>query len=145
MEPVTVIVVGSLGELVKKSIETDSRIVDSKGDRSILLESASLHRLLEEWPVLDADRAAMLETGMKMSISKLQSTEKELEELLSKMEGEVGGANGFHLRLLAFNMLKYRNEIRKQIVELNKLSGGIGRASAIPQDAELVIVKEGWQ
>jgi len=139
-----VIVVGSLGELVKKLIETEMRIREAPKDRDILLEVASLHRLLEQWPVVDSEKADNIQMGMRLSIAKLKATELELSELLPKVDNSQHlSENSFWLKQLASDMLKYMNEVRKQIVELNKLSGGVGKASALSPDAKLIIAQEG--
>ena len=142
---IVTIVVSSLGELNKKLIELEIRIPKEHRDRSLLLEIASLKKILEEWPVLDREKAHLLHTCMRMSVIKLQSCELELEEHLKKIDSQTSCESTqsiFWLIRLASDMLRYRKEIRKQISELNKLSGGIGKASAVSPDAEVVLIKE---
>ena len=144
--PVTkVIVVGSLGELVKKSIEVDLRCTEDPKDRPTLLESASLRSLINEWPVLDAEEVFLLCRGMRFSIAKLQRAEKEGREILKKMREDpsYGDSNSFWFRHVVEEVFHRMDEVRYQIAELNKLSGGVGKASEIPQNVEFVIAKVG--
>jgi len=139
----TVVVIGSLGELVKKIVELQIRITEDPSNREAMLEEASLQQLLGEWPVSDKDKADLLYLGMKMSITKHKASELEVRKLLKEKEETEDPAIAYWFYQAAVNLMKYTDEVRHQIAELNKLSYGVGKASSIPLEAELIIARVG--
>lgn len=137
-----VLVIGSLGEVIKKSIELDFKCLEDYHSISVHAESLALKKLLDEWPVLDATRVFLLRGAMCQSIMKYKQAEKELESMSTDNRPNTPGTCMLY-RQTVTELFRYRDEIRFQMNELNKQSGGVGKASAIPPDAELVIAKLG--
>ena len=142
-----VLVVGSLGDLVKKVIETEIRIEENPRDGLAIIEIASLRRLLEEWPVLDEEKASTVFDLTKIAVHQYRTTEKELENIVFKMRSEnkealsseaVSSDNVFWLCILTAKLFDYRDKIRSHLSEFNRLSGGVGKTIEIPSEGDLV-------
>jgi len=139
-----VIVVGSLGETYKKLIETELRVIKDPKNTAAIIEVESLMKLIEQWPVIDEHKAYMFSQGMRSSIIRFKSEEEALENLIKEIDRD-GSLKTLYFSLYSVvkAVLKYRDEIRTQIAALNKLSGGVGKASALPPNADLLITKIG--
>jgi len=139
----TVVVIGSLGELVKKIVELQIRITEDPSNKEAMLEEASLQQLLGEWPVSDKDKADLLYLGMKMSIAKHKDAERDVRDIVNDAFQLSTTQDIFWIRRAITDLMKYTDEVRHQIAELNKLSYGVGKASSIPLEAELIIARVG--
>jgi len=140
----SVIIVGSLGETFKKSIETDMRVMEDPKNTAALLEATSLRNILEQWPVLDEQKVYMLSHAMRISVLRFKSSEAALDKILKEIDPKgINPSASFTMFQEARELCKRRDEIRFQIAELNKLSGGVGKASTLPPNADLIIAKIG--
>src|SRR5690349_9501594 len=126
-EKTAVLVIGSLGDVTKKIIELDLLVAEERyRATTAYFESVSLHKLVQEWPVIDEHKAFMLSKCMRVAIQKYKASEKELETLLANDDPQPFDL--LSIRGACKDLFKYRNEIRFCIAELNKLSGGVGKA-----------------
>ena len=134
-----VLVFGTLGDLVKKIIETEIRIEENPKDRSAAFELLSLNKLFNEWPVTDSGVVTVCFYAMKLAMLKYKEKEKALEEL-AKADYEH---NPVWIRIEINGFLTHRDEIRKLMAQLNELSGGVGKASNLSPDDNFVLAKIG--
>lgn len=113
-----VIVIGRLGELVKKICELEFQL-ETEHDEVFALELAGYHSVLDSWPVEDKPRTDLLVSMLRISVRHYIECENALRLSLD-------GDSASILALSAVQYLQQKDEIRNFMRELNALGRFVG-------------------
>jgi hypothetical protein len=126
-----VIVIGKLGEVIKKIVETEMLIEKNPKARVLLVELASYYKVLKAWPI---ENQQELDMHMSMFRYSLQLY-LELEEELIKVNA------GYVLEDVCSTVdryLKAKKDARMRLKQLNSLGRFIGDSIELEVDDELL-------
>jgi hypothetical protein len=119
MSEISVLVIGRLGELVKKVFELEDLIeADPKNDVAIL-QLATYSEIMEQWPVDDVSIMPILLTDFRMAFNRYRDAGLVLEE-------DVAFRNESRLGLDVCSYLSSKNNLKEKIAKLNNMGRYVG-------------------
>ena len=131
----SVIVLRTLRDIVKKISELES-IEDRKPSRDTTVQMIAYYKVLEEWPVLDTNRVALLTSRFKIQTANFKQAEKDLEAILKvtpvhfpRDDVEIHNEHNAVTAAKRYSYLK--KQIRDTYNELNSLGKYIGNPPTV--------------
>lgn len=114
-----VLVIGRLGELVKKIYELELLIASEEKNETAAIEIAAYSSVLEAWPVEDVNAAKICIADLHLSLDKLAAKSRYLDEVLS-------GGTEAAIVLACAQYVQTRETVKRKIAYLNALGRWIG-------------------
>lgn len=112
-----ILVVGKLGEVIKKVLELEAVLDAHNGNQILLAELAAYQEVLKMWPVENQDIVQATIQVFKLNLAKLKQAEDELCALTR---------DSVFMFMTIMEYVKYLNYVRNDMQALNELGMHIG-------------------
>lgn len=126
--PVSVLVLGTLGDLVKKIIELE--MLERKPSRDTTVQMYAYGKILEDWPVTDKDQVERLISSFRIQTARHIAIEQSMTELSIKVTGKIGSSSWVQsvatLTDATNRYLVSKNILRQVLTQLNSMGRYIG-------------------
>lgn len=126
---VSVIVLGSLGDLIKKIAELE--LLERNPSRDTTIQMAAYYAILDQWPVSDKPAAEYLVLAFKLQLAKHIAVEATIQDLAKKITGKIGSQEWCSATAMLNNAtiryLDSKAQIKQAIILLNSLGKHVGK------------------